>query len=678
MKDKTQADVDLHQAALTEFDAVYEAQWPVRQQALEDRAFYVVSGAQWDGPIGEQFDKKLRLEANKLLLDVVRIFNDYSNNRINVSYLPGDGGTDTDADALSSLYRASESSSTGKEALDTAFQEAVGGGMGAYRLRAVYEDDDSEDSESQLIIKEPIADADVTVYFDLGATRQNKSDAKRCWVLVPMTHEDFEDQYGHDGSSFSTPSGMGFRWVTPEYIYVAEYYKVEDYSEYLHKFIGKTGDIVKVWHKEMDERKEELLATGYTEQSKKKINKKRVRKYIMSGSGIEEDCGYIAGSKIPIIPVYGKRWIIDGVEYFMGHVRPHKDLQRLHNMQLSKIGEIAAMSQAEKPIFYPQEMNPQYSDMWKNDAVENYSHLYRLPLKDMNGNVMPSPVEYTRPPNIPPAMVELINLTSTAMSEMMGSQRAGETIAANSSGKAVELVQASLDMQTWIYVENMAKAKVWGAEVFRDMAKDLFHEKGRKLTGVAASKKNESIEIRKPVYDKKTGDIIETNDFSKGKYTASADIGPSSDSKRSATVRALTGMQQLPQSPEMQEILSAATLMNFEGEGMEGLREFARKKLVALGAAKPTKEDEADAESAAGQQQPDPQAEYLKAAAQEAEAKAEKALSDTVLAQAKAELTRAQTVELTADLAAKDQDRLLAFAQQLEATTGDVRQERVI
>ena len=43
--------------------------------------------------------------------------------------------------------------------------------------------DDDED-DRQRIRFEPIYDADSSIYFSLGAKRQDKSDAKSCYVLI--------------------------------------------------------------------------------------------------------------------------------------------------------------------------------------------------------------------------------------------------------------------------------------------------------------------------------------------------------------------------------------------------------------------------------------------------------------------------------------------------------------
>ena len=74
----------------------------------------------------------------------------------------------------------------------------------------------------------------------------------------------------------------------------------------------------------------------------KKVKRQQVNKYIMSGGGILEDCGVIAGTEIPIVSVLRQSAIsLKNVERFMGHVRLAKDPQRLFNMQYSKLAELS-------------------------------------------------------------------------------------------------------------------------------------------------------------------------------------------------------------------------------------------------------------------------------------------------------------------------------------------------
>jgi len=155
------------------------------------------------------------------------------------------------------------------------------------------------------------------------------------------------------------------------------------------------------------------------------------------------------------------------------------------------------------------------------------------------------------------------------------------------------------------------------------------------------------------------------NDMSNATFDVVSQVGPSSSSKRAATVRALTGMMQITQDPETQQVLTAMAMMNMEGEGVSDANAYFRKKLLRMGVVKPT-EDEAQELMAEMQGQPqDPNAMYLQAAAEEATAKAAQARASTVKTVADAELSRAKTVETLANIDMDSQDHALNLAQEI-------------
>ena len=640
---------NVHQDALQEFGRIQSALRDERLQCLEDRRFYSISGAQWEGNLLDQFENRPRLEVNKIALSVIRIINEYRNNRVTVDFVSKDGvANDKLAEVCDGLYRADEKDSVANEAYDNAFEEAVGGGFGAWRLRADYEDHENDEDERQRILIEPIYDADSSVWFDLDSKRQDKSDAKVCFVIAGMTHSSYVDTWGDDPASWpKTVHQSEFDWLTPDVVYVAEYYRVEEVGETVRIFetIDGSEERYTTYDFNEDEQLEEMLAAvGTREVRQKRVKKKKVHKYIMSGSHILEDCGYIAGKCIPIIPVFGKRWFIDNIERCMGHVRLAKDAQRLKNMQLSKLAEISALSTIEKPIFVPEQVAG-HQVMWSEDNLKQYPYLLVNPITDQNGaQAVGGPVGYTKPPQIPPAMAALLQITEMDIDQILGTQSAGEEMTSNLSGKAVELIQTRLDMQTFIYMSNFSKAMRRCGEVWLSMAKELYVEDERTMKIIDVTDTVDSITLMTPAISE-IGEVITENDLSKASFDVDVDVGPSSSSKRSATVRALTGMMQITADPEMQSVLGSMAMMNMEGEGISEVRDFFRQKLIRMGVVKPTEAEAEEMMAAMQNQPPDPNALFLQAAAEEATAKAAKARADVVKTIADAELTQARVLE---------------------------------
>lgn len=658
--------IEEHGELLQEFDDIVSACQDERKQCLEDRRFYSIAGAQWEGDLGAQFEKKPKLEVNKIHLSIMRIFSEYRNNRITVDFLPKDGNDEL-ADVCDSLYRADEADSNAQEAYDNAFEEAVGGGIGAWRLKTEYEDEDDDENENQRIKIEPIFDADSSVFFDLNAKRQDKSDARVCFVLTSMPKKAFEDEYGKmDASMPKSISDTFFDWSTAEVVYVAEVYKIEKVPHIVktYKLIG-TDLEEKYTQEEFDEDETlepSLIAKGYVLDREKKTKKQKVHKYIMSGSRILEDCGYIAGSHIPIIPVYGKRWFIDNVERCMGHVRLAKDAQRLKNMQLSKLAELSALSSVQKPII-PGDMVRGYEQVWADDNIKNYPYLPINTLKDQNGNIVASsPVGYTQPPQVPPAMAALLQLTEVDIADVLGNQQNGEQIVSNISGEAIEKIQDRLDMQTFIYVSNLAKAMKRCGQVWLSMAKEIYIEEGREMKIVNKDNTADMVKLN-TITQTEEGTTEYSNDLTKAKFDVIVDVGATTSTKRKATLNSIKEMMMASGDQETVNILSSLAIMNMEGEGVTDARKYFREKLVKSGVIEPTKEEAEEMAMAAQNQQPDPQTQLALALAEESKAKAMKAQADTQLTMAKSSETEAKTMEIYANMSQKEKDQFLQMVK---------------
>ncbi len=661
---------DKHAFFRADFDTIQTAVREVRMQCLSDRRFCSVTGAQWEGDLEQQFENKPRFEFNKVMKSIIRIFNEYRNQRIDVDFISKDGSdADQIADTCASLYRADEQDSVADEAKDNAFEEGVTGGIGAWRLVDVYADEESESDEMRVAF-EAIVDADSSVFHDLDAKRQDKKDAKRCYVLTGLTRQSYVDTYHDDPVSWPKEITQSFfDWFTTDTVYVCEVYEVEKKGELRHIFRSLTGEEQTLTPEDMDddEKLDELAATGWTEVRQEKTKRRRIHKSIMSGSKILKDCGYITGSLIPVVVFYGKRWFVENVERCMGQVRLAKDAQRLENMQKSKLAEISAFSTVEKPIFAPEQIAG-HQQMWANDNVSDYPFLLANALRDLSGNILATgPMAYTKVPNIPPAMVALLQLTQSDMRELMGDEQSAEEVKSNISGKVVELVQGRLDMQAFIYISNFAKSMHYCGEVWISKAKENYSQAGRKMRGLSAQGKAQQIELKRPVFTAKG--VEYENDMSKAMLDVAIAIGPSSQSKRAATVRSLTGMMQITQDPQDLKVLTATAMMNMEGEGLSDINEYYRRQLLDMGAAKPTPEEAKELESAAAAksaQPPDANTQFLLSEAQKSQALADKADADTAVAIANIEKVQSEAAKNYAGIDISKKQQIIDLATSLD------------
>jgi len=188
------------------------------------------------------------------------------------------------------------------------------------------------------------------------------------------------------------------------------------------------------------------------------------------------------------------------------------------------------------------------------------------------------------------------------------------------------------------------------------------------MKGIGAQGEMSSLELGKPIMNQDTGEIEYQNDLSSAKFDVTVDVGPSSSSKRAATVRTLMGLMQIVTDPETIQVITSKIMVNLEDDGMTDTKDFFRKRLVRMGVGEPTDEEreELAAELEQLQSQPDPQSMYLQAEAAKAQAQAQKALADTEYTMARTEETRADTIETLAGIERKERENVLNTAEQLQ------------
>lgn len=675
-KSNEQKLADIHAEALSEFDKVQGALRDERLQCLQDRRFCSIPGAQWEGGLGQQFENRPKFEINKVQSAVIRIINEYRNNQFSAEFVPSDGSkSDKNADFCAKLFRADCQNSGSDEALINAFEEGVTGGFGALRLRNDYVDEYDEENDSQRIFIEPIFDADSCVFFDLNAKRQDKSDATRCWVISSMSRSSYIDEYNDDPSDWPKDiTQTEFDWQSPDVVYVCEYYRVEDVRENVYTYRGLDDKDTKYTDADFeadDELQQFLEDSGQRLVKQRKVKRRRVRKLIMSGGGVLEDRGHIAGRHIPIVPYYAKRWYVDNIERCMGHVRLAKDVARLKNMQVSKLAEISAKSSIEKPIMTPEQMSG-HELMWAEDNIRDYPNLLINPITGPDGSSISSgPVGYTKPPSIPPAMAALLQLTEQDMADILGSSQQADKMVSNISGKAVEMIQERIDGHAFIYMANAAIMHKRMGEVWLSMARDVYIEEGRKVKLIDAQGETDSGVLMAPKLNSKTRAIEYENDLDATAFDVSVSVGPTSRSKRQSTLRSLINMIQITDDPETRSVLTGMAMLNMEGEGISEVRDFFRKRLVRMGVIEPTKDEIAKMKTEEENAPQDPNAVFLQAAAEEAMAKASQARASVIKTVADSELSRAKTIETMSKVDTGAQQQALKMAEFIGGNLGE-------
>lgn len=659
---------EVHKRAMARFDECSIGTQEQRDLSLAARRFVTVPGAQWEGWFGEQFANTIMLEIDNVGRGLRKIENDYRENRIEPDYRPDGGKADQQtADMLDGLHRADSYRFKASQARDNAFFEASAGGFGAYRLTNEWDDEGDKDNDCQRINPAAlIADADQSVFFDMNARFYDKSDARFAFVRTAFTVDAYKDRFGEELAT-DFPEAWSWRcrdWFRPDTVAVAEYYEREEVSDTLWILTHAISkEERRMWSSEIEPGTlADLAKDGWTKRSQNR-KRWRVHKYILSGAEVIEDRGLIAGEHIPIVPVYGRRYYVDGREWWQGYVQSKMDAQRLFNSNISSLAEINSLAPREVPIFDPEQIDPVQDVQWARANIDRLPYLTAHALRDADGNPTHiGPIGMVQPPQLAPARALLLQISKGELSDDDG--EGANEVKANTSADAMDIAAARIDAKSGIYLDNMRQSVEREGVVYESMAREVYCEPGRKAETMSEDGGDGIAILHQMVTDADTGKTTVINNLQSGRYKVIASVTEATATRRDKTVRAMLNIAQIAMQAGDNELGSAAILTaisNTDGEGMDEFQAFARQKGLGIGLFKPNEEEQQAMDKASEDQKPDPiaqvaeaQAADFAASAQKKQAEIPKIQADTALSKAKAIATMADAHATTAALHGAD------------------------
>lgn len=648
-----------------------------RDKANEDMRFTNVAGGMWEGFYKETENQPTRV---KLELDIVsnfiqRSIGEWNQNRVGVEYKPNDAGTtEDDSELLNGIYRADFRQHSGKLATDNMVDEIFTCGYGAFKLATVFEDEEDPENDNQRVEWRPIYNAYNTVFWDQASLRIDKRDASRCTVLAQFTRQSFERAYpGFEPSSAFDPETRSFENLNvqhKEIIYVGTRYEVRKENQDVFIYNNLRSSTVEVYSADDHELIKDELADDEFRVfvRKRKMKRQFVEKTVFSGDDILEPTRRIAGKWIPVIPGYGIRNYVDGVEWYRGLVRKLKDAARLFNMQISQLAENAATAGQEVPIFDPEQVQgADMANIWANK--NNKPYLLARSLRDNEGNIVISgPTGYSKPPALDQSTSSLIDIVPKYVQDVTGANPQ-EAFDKDMSGKALEKLIKRENMTTQTINDNIANAIAWSGEVYQAMAAEIYTTP-RIVRVVNGDGSEREVNLLGPVLDEKTGVLVEANDLRGKKFQAYADVGPQYETLREQTVEDLKGMLEAfkdsPQAAQYTPVMMSILMENINGVGLEPLKQLNRRIMLAQGLVKPQTPEEEELLAQLQQPQPDAQRQLIEAVTANQNAEARNRDSDSLDNVASARKKEAETQKILSEIPL-ERDKLLLEAQRTAA-----------
>lgn len=608
------ADENRLDSILRKFDADWSASDEARTEATNDLFFSRVS--QWDDWLSDYTTLQYRGQFDIVRPVVRKLVAEMRRNPIDVLYRPKDGAKPDAADVLMGMYRTDMRHNSAKIAVNVGVREQIEAGVGAWRLVTQYEDNNPT-SNNQVIRRVPIHEACSHVIWDCNSKQMDKSDAKHCTIITPLSKsgwEEFAEEYDLDADeipSFQSPdSGIMFPWMSAGVIYVGEHYEVEEKKETVFIYLDPmTGEPVSYFKKDIADVIDDLADKGFVKVSERKVKRRRVYKSIITLTEILKDREQIAGEHIPIVPVFGEWAFAGDKEVYEGVVRLTKDGQRLRNMIMSFNADIVARNPRKKPVFFPEQIAG-YEHMYSDS--DDYPY-YLQNQKDENGGDFPiGPIAYMENPEVPQANAYMLEAATAAVKEVatlgVDAQAANGQVAFDT----VNQLNMRADLETYVFQDNLATAMRRDGEIYASMVNDVY-DVPRQVTITLEDGTEKDVQLYSEMVDLATGQHVVTNDI-RGRYECYTDTGPSFQSMKEqnrAEIQELLAKVP-PGTPEWQMLLlQYFTLL--DGKGVELMREYANKQLVMMGLKKPETPEEIQMMQEAQNQPQQPSPEEIQA-----------------------------------------------------------------
>lgn len=578
-KKKRSSDADdLLADARRAFETAQDAESENRSTALEDIRF-AREGVQWPDDIRKQREIEGRpcLTINKLPTFLRQVVNDARQNKPSIKVHPADSGADPDtAEVINGLIRNIEYTSNADVAYDTGTECAVGGGFGYWRVVLDYAFDDSFDMD----IKIARVANQFSVYGDPNSTAADSSDWNSAFVVDRLTKKQYEATYnGKAPVDWDDDAWSGLRgtdWVDDREVMIAEWWKREQVDREILMFTDLRNGETRVMAKdefEASEDLQQLMALGLLEfKQARKAKSHEVTQYKLSGAEVLSDDKW-PGRFIPIIPVYGDEFDIQGKRFFRSLIHDAIDPQRSFNYWRSAATELVALA-PKTPYIGKKGAFDHDIDRWNTANTRSHPFL-----------------EYTgeQPPQRQPldmgtaagALQEALN-ASDDIKAVVGMYDASLGARSNeTSGRAIMARQREGDVSTFHFVDNMARAIRHTGRVIIDLLPHVYS--GERIVRVLGEDGSEqAVKLGQPFMktDPKTGQpmldetgnaVMALHDLTAGKYDLTVTTGPSFTTRREEAAVQMTEL--IRAFPQAAPIVAPELAKNLDWPGADKIAE---------------------------------------------------------------------------------------------------------
>lgn len=574
-REPSAADTKKIAAAMERFQYCVDAEQEVRSDGLDDLKFR--SGEQWPDAIriqreNDPFGKRPCLVINKVLPAIRQVTNDQRQNRGAIKVTPVESGDIKTAEVLQGLIRHIEYDSDADVAFDTAFDYATTIGWGYVRVMQEYESPTSFNMTLKIgRVRNPFQ-----VYLDPQSQRADGADADYAFIFEDMTREDYEREYPDSElasvSDLATIGDQPPSWISDTGVRVCEYYyreREEDTLYLLRDVItGRERSYLKSQLKEAKIDLEKLpIGVRLIEERETEVVKVKWCRF--NAHEILDESEWM-DEEIPIVPVYGDEYEIDGKIKREGMVRHAKDPQRMLNYW--KSAETEAIALAPRAPWVGAEGQFENHPEWDRANVVSYPKLEYKPIA-IGGTLIGAPQRNVAEP----AVMAITNASLGASDDLKAvtqvydaqlGQRSNET-----SGRGILARQQQGQLGNFHYIDNLTRARRRVARILIRMIPKVFTGP-RVLRIVGEDGTATQVKVNQPGRYK--GEDVRI-DLQAGKYDVIASTGPGFATKRREALENM--MQIISAAPALMGVVGDLVIRQMDWDGAQEMADRMAKTL---------------------------------------------------------------------------------------------------
>lgn len=564
-KDDVTPDTDkaVLEEAIARFALVSEAEQSIRALALEDLKFR--NGEQWPANIQNERaeDSRPCLVINKIPQFINQITNDQRQNRPSIRVHPVDDHADMEtAKIIQGLVRHIEYNSNADVAYDTAFESAVIGGRGFFRIITQYSSPDSFDQDILIKrIRNPFS-----VFFDPHAQEPDGSDANFALIIEDFGRDDFKAKWPNSElnavNDWSDVGNTAPGWFGKDSVRVAEYL--------VKKFEEKTLVLLNSGETVLESELPETLPEGLTVVKTRTTLVPVIKMYKFNGQEILESTDWL-GTYIPVVPVYGAELDIDGERVLEGVVRNAKDPARMYNYWASAETEAIALA-PRSPFIAAEGQIEGYENDWATANRRNHPVLKYKP-KSLDGQPVPPPQRNFAEPAVQ-AITQARMLASDDLKATTGIYDAALGAKSNeTSGIAIRSRNMQAQTSNFHFVDNLTRSLRQAGRIIIELLPKIY-DTARTARIIGDDGEQRVVKVNQP-FEENGKEVIYQLDA--GKYDVTVDVGPSFATKRQEAVNSMLEVTRA--YPQLAAVAGDLLVKNMDWPGAQEFAERIKKTL---------------------------------------------------------------------------------------------------